>query len=399
MKQGETACITVSPCFASEAHGMEVLIIGGTRNLGHLLTLDLLAAGHHVTVFNRGQTLDELPDDVQRLRGDRSDAFSIRGALDDRSFDVVVDTTLYNGADAKMIIDSLDGRVGHYIFVSTGQVYLVREDLQRPFVEDGYNGPLMNPPPKGTREHEEWTYGVEKRQAEDLLAGAWESRHFPYTSLRLPMVNSERDHFHRIYGYFLRLKDGGPILIPAGKHLPLRHVYAADVVTAIMTLIKTGAGKGRAFNISQDETMAVEEFLALLAGIAGYELRIARVDRALLESADLLPDCSPFSSSWMSELDNGRGKKELGIRYTPLSVYLQKLVAHYESHLPPAPVGYRRRREEVMLPTGTSAQGGFVGARNLSKIKREEETNEIPLFNSSSVVRKYQSSLPDRSSG
>jgi NAD(P)-dependent dehydrogenase (short-subunit alcohol dehydrogenase family) len=101
---------------------LEILIIGGTRNLGHLLTLELLQAGHRVTVFNRGQTPDELPADVQRLRGDRSDPARLAPALAGRSFDGVVDTTLYNGADAQTITALLDGRVGQYLFLSTGQV-------------------------------------------------------------------------------------------------------------------------------------------------------------------------------------------------------------------------------------------------------------------------------------
>lgn len=328
---------------------MDVLIIGGTRNLGHLLSLELLETGHQVMVFNRGQTPDELPADVQRLHGDRTDPVCLRQALAGRSFDVVVDTTLYTGAEAHTIAELMDGRVGHYIFLSTGQVYLVHADLPRPLVEDGYEGPLMTAPPPGTRDHGEWTYGVEKRQAEDALARAWETRRFPFTTLRLPMVNSERDHFHRIYGYLLRLQDGGPILIPRGAHLPLRHVYGGDVVRAIMKLIETGLGKGRAYNISQDETLPLEDFLALLGRMAEYPLRVARVDKALLESCSLLPDCSPFSDPWMSELDNRRSKAELGMTYTPLPIYLQRLVDHYKSHPPSTPQGYRRRQEEIAL--------------------------------------------------
>jgi nucleoside-diphosphate-sugar epimerase len=352
---------------------VEILIIGGTRNLGHLLALELLQAGHRVTVFNRGQTPDQLPDDVRRLHGDRSDPAQLAQALVGRSFDVVVDMTLYNGTDAQTITGLLEGRVGHYIFLSTGQVYLVRRDVQRPFAEADYDGPLTEAPDPNTRDHEEWTYGVEKRQAEDILAKAWESRRFPYTSLRLSIVNSERDHFHRIYGYLLRLQDGGPILIPTAPHLPLRHVYGGDVVSAIMVLINTGVGKGRAYNISQDETLALEDFLALLAGLAGYELRLASVNAQWLESRNLLLDCSPFSDPWMSALDNRRSKEELGLqcrplavylqrcqqhqchappqqlRYTPLVVYLQRLIAYYETHRPPIPGGYRRRWEELEL--------------------------------------------------
>ena len=51
---------------------MNILIIGGTRNLGHYLTHELLKAGHQVTVLNRGKTPDALPEMVERLRGDRN---------------------------------------------------------------------------------------------------------------------------------------------------------------------------------------------------------------------------------------------------------------------------------------------------------------------------------------
>lgn len=269
-----------------------------------------------------------------------------------RAFDGVVDTTLYNGEDAKAITELLDGSVGHYIFLSTGQVYLVRRDLRRPFAEDDYDGPIIDSPPQGSRDHEEWAYGGAKRQAEDVLRTAWETRRFPCTALRLPMVNSERDHFYRIYGYLLRLRDGGPILVPAGDQMHLRHVYGGDVVRAIATLIHTGLGKGRAYNLSQEEALPLEDFLALLASMAGHALRLARIDKALLESHRLLPDCSPFSDPWMSELDNRRSKDELGMRYTPLPVYLRKLIRHYESHPLPTPVGYQQRGEEIRLVLG-----------------------------------------------
>jgi hypothetical protein len=51
----------------------------------------------------------------------------------------------------------------------------------------------------------------------------------------------------------------------------------------------------------------------------------------------------------MSELDNRQSKLELGMQYTPLRVYLSKLVKHYESSEVPMPEGYRRRAEEVKL--------------------------------------------------
>lgn len=330
-------------------NGMNILVIGGTRNLGHNLVHALLELGHHVTTFNRGRTRDELPDDVERLHGDRTDEKELAQAVKGRSFDVVVDTAMYKGAEAEAVTNIFRDRVGHYIFLSTGQVYLVREGLQRPFREDQYEGRLMPAPKLNTYGYEEWQYGMDKRQVEDHLKAAWESFQFPFTSLRLPMVNSERDHFKRLYAYILRLKDGGLILAPSTPNYNLRHVYGMDVVDTILTLIKTGNGKGKAYNISQDETLSLDEFLALLGEVMGVTANLVRVKRDLLEANGFLPDCSPFSERWMSELDNSLSKSELGIRYTPLRTYLGKIVAYYNENPPPTPAGYKRRRAELLL--------------------------------------------------
>ncbi|MEO8395021.1 MAG: NAD-dependent epimerase/dehydratase family protein, partial [Chloroflexota bacterium] len=178
---------------------MKILVIGGTRNLGHRLVHKLVGLGHTVTVFNRGKTKDELPEGVERLRGDRTDPAQLTRALQGRSFDVVVDNALYKGAEVEPVVKLFKDHIGQYVFVSTGQVYLVREGIERPFHEDGYEGRLMPSPKPNTYGYEEWMYGIEKRRAEDALKIAWEQQNFPYTSLRLPMVNSERDHFHRLY--------------------------------------------------------------------------------------------------------------------------------------------------------------------------------------------------------
>lgn len=328
---------------------MNILIIGGTRNLGHRLVNALLPAGHTITILNRGMTRDELPDEIERLRADRTDPQQLQQALQGRSFDVVVDNALYNGREAETIVELLDGKVGQYLFVSSGQVYLVREGAERPYREEDYAGRVMPPPKPTTYSYEEWTYGIEKRQAEDVLSAAWEKNGFPYTSLRLPMVNGERDHFNRLYNYLLRIQDGGPILVPTTPNFPLRHVYAGDVTEAMMTLIETGLGKGRAYNISQEETVTLDEFLALLGDAVGNTPNIVRVKRDLLEANGFLPDCSPFSERWMSELDNQRSKAELGLEYTPLRSYLQTIADYYETHKPPQPVSYRRRHAEKML--------------------------------------------------
>lgn len=327
------------------------LVIGGTRNLGPGLVAALMRNGDRVTVLNRGQTPDDLPRDVERLRADRSDAAALEAALKGRLFDVVVDTTLYTGPDAETIAEVLDGRVGRYVFWSTGQVYLVRTGLTPPFTERDYHGPVMAEPPKSNAvDHDNWVYGVDKRAAEDAFAAALASRRFPYVSLRMPMINSARDHYRRLAAYVHRLKDGGPIVVPDDQdRLALRHVFGGDVIAATLRATEASAPSGTCVNVSQDQSLKLEDMLAIVGAASGTTPSLARVPRAQLEQRGLLPACSPWSGRWMSVLDNAESKRVLGMRYSAPTEYLPALVAEAlkvpESEVP----GYARRAEELEL--------------------------------------------------
>lgn len=327
---------------------MRSLIIGGTRNIGPSIVHGLLQEGHAVTVFNRGLTPDDLPAQVERLHGDRGNLQQMTTVLADRKFDYVIDTSLYTGREAEDAVKLFRNRMGRYIFISTGQVYLVRLGVQRPFKESDYPGPVMPEPDKADEsEHSNWLYGFDKRQAEDIFARAFAEDGFPFTSLRLPMVNSERDHYDRLYGYFLRLKDGGPILVPDDGGAPVRHVYGDDVVQAILRLIKSDKGKGEAYNIGQDESISLTEVLQTMAAMMKVPLLLKEVPRSALRHEGLLPDCSPFSGLWMSSLDNSLSKTELGMQYTPVRVYLKKLIDFYSATSKRQIEGYNQRVKEL----------------------------------------------------
>jgi len=329
---------------------MKILIIGGTRNLGPSLVDRFLERGDSVTMFNRGITSNSLLRDVEHLKGDRTDPEQLRAPVQGRDFDAVVDMTLYKGAEAKAAVEIFSGHIGRYIFISTGQVYLVREGLKKPYREQDYAGPVISKPPQQQRyDYENWVYGADKRAAEDAFADAWEAKGLPYVSLRLPMVHSERDHYHRLEGYLLRLRDGGPILLPEGENPLVRHVYGGDVTASVEKAISNAKAGGRVYNICQNEIVPLSDFLHVLAEMAKAELRIRYVPRDVLERDELILDCSPFSGRWMSMLDNQRSIEELGMRYTPLDVYLRKLVEHFGGN-PNADIpGYRRRGLELEI--------------------------------------------------
>lgn len=331
----------------------DILILGGTRNLGHVTALELFNRGHNVAIMNRGQTRDELPKRIERLRADRGNTLQVRDAVRGRSFDVVLDATTYTGAEAAQVIQIFGGRVGRYVFVSSGQVYLVREGLDRPFKESDYAGPVIPAPAPDSADHPSWLYGADKRDAEDAFMSARAHADFPVMTLRLPMVASERDHYGRIQGYAARILDGGPLLIPEGEGLPLRHVYVGDVANLVTGLAETNAGKGGDYNVSYGESMKLDRLIEVIAAAAGATPEIVRADRSTLVARGLLPHCSPFSGQWMSELDNSKSLAELGaagIIYTTPEIYLPRIVRDFKTRWKAnglEPDGYGQRSAEI----------------------------------------------------
>ncbi|WP_437783243.1 NAD-dependent epimerase/dehydratase family protein [Sorangium sp. So ce1097] len=329
---------------------MRVLVLGGTRFMGHFLVYRLLAAGHQVTLLNRGVTPDLFGDRVARVRCDRA-AGGLERALGGREFDAAVDFTAYTAADGRAAVRALGGgRVGHHVMISTGSVYLVREGCPRPARERDVDGPLL-PEPAGEEDRAAWAYGMNKRGCEEVLAAAWQKDGFPATVLRIPMVNGERDPHRRLERYITRVLDGGPLLVPDGGEHAVRHVYSGDVVRVIVKLLLAPSTFGQAYNLCMDEAPTLSELLALVAELLGAPARLVPVDSAALRARGLDPVAmSPFSDRWMSMLDPARAKAELGFQHTPLRRWLETVITSLLANPPSeAPPGYERRADELSL--------------------------------------------------
>lgn len=334
---------------------MHVLIIGGTRFVGYLLTFRLLAGRHRVTLFHRGTTRDPFGARVEHVLGDRT-TDDFERLLAGRTFDAVVDFAAFTGDDVTRAVQTLAGATGHYVFISTGQVYLVRgrgfASPERPAKETDYDGPVM-PRPSGSSGTESeiasWDYGVGKRAGEDALVRAFAERKFPATSIRIPMVNGPRDYYRRIDEYVLRLLDGGPILLPDGGDRPTRHVHADDVARAIAALLGEKKTFGEAYNLAQEETPTLRELVTMLAGQLGATPTfVSARSEEIQASLGVEPrDFSPFSARWMSFLDPSKAKAQLGFRATPVPVALSQVVAAYLAQPPlDDPEGYVHRDAE-----------------------------------------------------
>jgi nucleoside-diphosphate-sugar epimerase len=98
---------------------VKVLVLGGTKFLGRAVVDAALAAGHELTLFNRGQTNPGLYPDVEQLHGDRTEDL---GALRGRHWDAVVDTSGFVPHVVRAAASTLDD-AGLYCFVSSVSAY------------------------------------------------------------------------------------------------------------------------------------------------------------------------------------------------------------------------------------------------------------------------------------
>ncbi len=96
---------------------MRVLILGGSVFAGRAAVGQAQAAGHEVTVFNRGRSAPT-PTGAEQITGDRTrDLTPLRG----RRFDLVIDTSGYVPVDVGR--SALEVDAAAYVFVSTISVY------------------------------------------------------------------------------------------------------------------------------------------------------------------------------------------------------------------------------------------------------------------------------------
>jgi 2'-hydroxyisoflavone reductase len=94
---------------------VKLLVLGGTKNLGRHVVEAAVAAGHEVTLFNRGLTNPDLFPSVRRIVGERAAPF----ALASGEWDGVIDMSGFLVRDVELSASVLRDRCGHYTYMSS----------------------------------------------------------------------------------------------------------------------------------------------------------------------------------------------------------------------------------------------------------------------------------------
>ncbi|MFD0368946.1 NAD-dependent epimerase/dehydratase family protein [Streptomyces sp. NPDC059071] len=291
---------------------MEILIIGGTRYFGKRLITRLLAAGHRVTVLNRGSV--PAPPGTVPLIADRNDEPALERVLAGREFDVVIDQVCYTPRQADIARRVFAGRTRRYVMTSTVEVYEY-EDSAAP-VAEGAVDPATVPVDLGLPwedpEFVDAHYGEGKRQAEAVFAAGAE---FPWASVRVAHVLGGADDFTgRVGHYARRIAAGEPIAVPAANRAAT-YVYVEEIA-AFLAWAAEAAFTGPV-NAHSHGPLTTAEICAAIEELVGGRTVFQEVE---------VGEVSPFSFARSYAMDNSRAES-LGYRFSHSSQWLRQAIS------------------------------------------------------------------------
>lgn len=232
---------------------MRILILGGTQFIGRHIAETLLAAGHAVSIFNRGRSADSLPKEVERLRGDRDQGVSGLSVLSDRSWDACIDVSGYTPKQVRASAELLSGRVERYVYISAVMAY--GDPVQRPVTEDH---PLVPPAAEDVTEINGETYGPLKAACDNIVRDIWQDR---CTVLRPQVVFGPHDDSGRVEHWLRRAMLGGEMLAPGDGNDHLQMIDVGDVARFVQTVLEQRVSG--VFNLAGPR-MTWREFMVLI---------------------------------------------------------------------------------------------------------------------------------------
>ncbi len=237
---------------------MRMLVLGGGRQLGGGFVEAALARGHAVTLFNRGVTnpgrYANVTTGLEIVHGDRDHDLA---RLPAGTWDAVFDSCAYTPSTLRRSLDALDGRAGHYVFISTVTVYAPGQP--RPVHEDSRLLPLENAPSGETVSLE--SYGYLKVRCEQLLR----ERRTPCLIVRPGVMTGPEDHTARLKFWVDEVAEHDDVIVPGRPSRVLQLVDSRDVAAwALHAVEARTTGTFNCAGASQTMSTMLEQCRAVL---------------------------------------------------------------------------------------------------------------------------------------
>jgi nucleoside-diphosphate-sugar epimerase len=239
---------------------MRVLFIGGTGIISTACARLAIERGFDLTLLNRGRRGSIA--EATTIVADVGDVSAAARALNDASWDAVVDFISFTPADIEQRLALLRGRTRQYIFISSASVY------QRPVTHYlvTESTPLANP---------FWEYSRNKIACEERLLRALREEAFPAVIVRPSFTYGETviplavNSWERPYTVIDRMRRGAPVIIPGDGTSLWTNTHNSDFAKGLVGLLGHQSATGHAFHITSDEVLNWNQIYQAVADAAG----------------------------------------------------------------------------------------------------------------------------------
>lgn len=280
---------------------MKLLIIGGTRFYGRLLTHNALARGHQVTLFNRDRSNPGLFPEAEHLVGDRNTDVS---GLSGRRWDVVIDTCGFEPAGVRLTAGTLANAVDLYVFVSSISVYA---NTSQPGVDE--DSPVAKLPEGADESFKMENYGALKALCEQAAEQAMPGRAL---NIRPGLIVGQYDSTDRFSYWPWRVAQGGEVLAPARPSYLTQFIDARDLAEWTVRMVE--AGRTGIYNATGPELpLTLGKLLETSRKVSGSDAKLTWVSEEFL----LANGVEPWSQLplWVPDSDpESVGMNQVSIR-------------------------------------------------------------------------------------
>ncbi len=319
---------------------MKLLILGGTLFLGRHILDAALAAEHEVTIFNRGRHHVRLPQEVERLYGDRDGNLT---ALAGRRWDAAIDTCGYAPRVVLASARALADAVRHYTFVSTISVY---RDTTAPGIDE--STPLGSLDDETVEQVTAETYGPLKAACERAVTEVYRDGAL---LVRPGLIVGPHDPTDRFTYWPRRVAKGGRVLAPGHPEREIQFIDGRDLAEWIVRMVeRRRAGTFNATGPAEPLTMLA--FLEACRTVAGSDANFVWLEDEFLVEQGVRPytEAPLWVPGAHDTVDCGRAVRE-GLVYRLLEETIQDTLLWDLSRPAGSPqrAGFQPERERELL--------------------------------------------------
>lgn len=337
---------------------MRILFLGGTSFVGRHIAETAIAAGHDVTFFNRGRTNATLFSANAHIIGDRERKRDV-DVLETVDADVVIDTSGYTPDSVRATAHAVADRVTTYYFMSSVDVYA--HPAEKPVDETTPTKRL--PAGASTSERLSELYGAHKAECERELVTILGAERV--IVVRAGLMVGPHDATERFTYWPVRTAQGGEMLAPVGRSLPIQFIDVRDV--ADWSIEALARGLHGTFNlVGMPQAQTIGDLIDLSQAVAKSRPRVVWVSSAFLESQNVgawvelplwIPNLHELNS--FCSIRNDRALAT-GLRLRPLEQTIEDIFADRASQPNDGPrkAGLSTERERELLTSWRRMIGG-----------------------------------------